>query len=98
MCFELEMKTQLCSIPVREIHRFMDYSGRRLLSYLRPGFLIEYEMGLVKHLALVLEIDRMPRYGLTEIRVISSCPGHQIVYVKDITAVIALDGSGVLYL
>ena len=82
----------------REIHNNMDYTGRRLLSYLRPGFLIEYDAGLVKHLALVLEIDRMPRYGLSEIRVLSSCPGHHMVYVKDITAVLAFDGRGIFYL
>ena len=76
----------------------MDCTERRLLSYLRPGFLIEYETGLVKHLALVLEIDRMPRYGLSEIRVLSSHPGHQMVFVKDITAVLAFDGRGIFYL
>ena len=42
---------------VRKIRNSMDYTGRRLLTYLRPGFLIEYDAGLVKHLALVLEID-----------------------------------------
>ena len=76
----------------------MDYTGRRLLSYLRPGFLIEYDAGCTKHLALVLEIDRMPRYGLSEIRVLSSCPGDQIIYVKDVTAVLAFDGRGIFYL
>jgi hypothetical protein len=98
MRFEHETATQLCAYPGHEIRSNMDLSGRRLLSYLRPGFLIEYEMGLVRHLAIVLEIDRMQRYGLSEIRVISSCPGHTLVYVKDITAVIALDNLGVLYL
>jgi len=76
----------------------MDYTGRRLLSYLRPGFLIEYDAGPVKHLALVLEIDRFPRYGMSEIRVLSSCPEHNMVLVKDVTSVIALDGRGIYYL
>ena len=81
-----------------KIHNSMDYTGRRLLTYLRPGFLIEYDAGLVKHLALVLEIDRFPRYGMSEIRVLSSCPGTQMIYVKDITCVIALDHLGIFYL
>ena len=73
-------------------------TGRRLLSYLRPGYLIEYDAGRVKHLALVLEVDRFPRYGMSEIRVLSSCPGTQMIYVKDITCVIALDHLGIFYL
>ena len=93
-----EMRTQLCTLPGHEIRNNMDTNGRRLLSYLRPGFLIEYETNQQRHLALVLEIHWLTRYGLSEISVLSSCSYHKVVHVKDVTAVIAFDGTGVLYL